>query len=901
MRASKWILFIAIIFGHISTATAAENSTQILMINSLNQDMPWQKSVEQGLRSELEKQSLPYDLYVENLDVGRFNEIMQKHAMKLFLQQKYVNKKIDIIITQDISAAMLLSEFTSLFKGVPRIYIEPGEKFTIPVPESGIIVQAELDFEHATIHAITLMQPKKIVTMLDTNSPIAIEFQQRLDKLISTNYPKLTFEKWRDLPLAQLKSKLEKESGTTLILYIPLFRSYKNRPLTPYQLASILTENSQVPIFTYWHSLLGSGVVGGYLLSGTRLGQQTASAIKHFMSDNTLKPVKINLISHHYYDWRQLQKFNISQDILPHNAEIAYYQASYFEQHKSVIIISVGIIITLSSFLTFVIILNNKRLSLLRALKLERQSLEKRVVQRTKELNKAKIKAENLASAKSEFLANMSHEIRTPMNGVIGITHILEKTDLTNLQRNYLQKIKYSSDQLLVVINDILDFSKIESGNILLEEIPFSLNSVVDYIKNSFELVVKDKGIKFIIIVEPNVPPDLMGDIVRINQVLLNLCSNAIKFTEKGQVKLTIATKTNKNNHEENDKLINFIFKVEDTGIGIAEKNLANLFKSFTQEDSSTTRKFGGTGLGLTISLRLCELMQGSILVTSKHGIGSCFTANVKLKLNNKVITPDQDHLCFENEFEALIVDDNKLALNALGEQLSLMGLKVTLCESAKHAISLVEHEKHQFKLVITDWTMPEIDGELFLTQLNKLINCDTIIVLTAYNSEIIKRFADRLKISCVLQKPVLASVLFNTIQHYLHNTSDFTNSNESRVLSGLNILVAEDNKINQLVISNLLETEGAHVHLVENGFECTKSLDLKEFDLILMDIHMPVMDGIETTKFIRKIPMDIPIIALTANVMADDINNYLSIGMNAHVAKPIELETLRKTICNLL
>ncbi|WP_231619942.1 response regulator [Pseudoalteromonas sp. SWYJZ98] len=492
------------------------------------------------------------------------------------------------------------------------------------------------------------------------------------------------------------------------------------------------------------------------------------------------------------------------------------------------------------------------------------------------------------------------------MSGIIGLTNILLEKGLPDEYEHYLDKIKYSSDQLLVVINDILNFSKIESGNVNLEEFPFSVNSVVDYIKATFNELAQSKGVTFDISIDEAVKLDLIGDVVRINQVLLNLCSNAIKFTPHGTVSVLIESRK----LLDDPQSVCLYFTVKDSGIGIAEDNLSNLFESFTQADSSTTRKFGGTGLGLTISKRLCQLMGGDITVHSTQGVGSEFVASVEVKLNNQALIDDTANLIFTDPFDVLIIDDNEDDLKVIENQLTAMGLVCTACSSAKQAIDIIEQNKEKFKVIIVDWIMPAMSSETFLTRIYNINPqlCNNIIVLTRDHEVLLNDVANKININTILQKPVYSSVLYKEVSSRVlgfFNEVPKVNTVSEQSLAGIRVLVVEDNSINRLIVTNILENSGAQVYLVDNGLECIQTVKLESFDIILMDIHTPIMDGVEATQIIRndsdETIANIPIIALTANVMKDDITRYLSIGMNAHVAKPIKTQKLRETIIRCL
>ena len=903
------ILFLFLVFQFLSPSSHAQtpsNVTHILFINSTNQDMPWYKSVELGLRTELTKRSFSYELFVENMDVNRFDEVNQKQLMKDYLKQKYKNKHIDIIVTQSPSAATLLSQLDDFFINVPRIYLEPGAQFNLPKKTSGAVIQAKLDYAQATANAVNLMKPKKLIVILDTKNDIGMSFHRGLFSVINRDFSYLSVEKWFDLPLPELLTKVRNAPADSIILFTPIFRRYDNKSLSPYQLVERLAEASSAPVFSYWEVLLGSGVVGGYVLSGEKIGKRIADSIVFYNENKALNEISGEGLSTYSYDWRQLSKFNIAPQSLPEESIISYYEPTYFEKNKILIYSATVIIFILSSFLVFVLFLNQRRIQLLKELDEEKQRLESRVEERTEELLHAKEEAEHLTSAKSEFLANMSHEIRTPMSGIIGLTNILLEKGLPGEYEYYLDKIKYSSDQLLVVINDILDFSKIESGNINLEEFPFSVNSIVDYIKATFNELAQSKGVTFDIVIDEAVKLDLIGDVVRINQVLLNLCSNAIKFTPHGTVSVLIESRK----LLDDPQSVCLYFTVKDSGIGIAEDNLSNLFESFTQADSSTTRKFGGTGLGLTISKSLCQLMGGDITVHSTQGVGSEFVASVEVKLNNQALIDDTPNLIFTDPFDVLIIDDNEEDLKVIENQFTAMGLACTACSSAKQAIDIIEQNKEKFKVIIVDWIMPAMSSETFLTRIYNINPqlCSNIIVLTRDHEVLLNDVANKININTILQKPVYSSVLYKEVSSRVlgfFNEVPKVNTVSEQSLAGIKVLVVEDNSINRLIVTNILENSGAQVYLVDNGLECIQTVKLEPFDIILMDIHMPIMDGVEATQIIRndsdETIANIPIIALTANVMKDDITRYLSIGMNAHVAKPIKTQKLRETIIRCL
>ncbi|MCZ6525626.1 MAG: response regulator, partial [Gammaproteobacteria bacterium] len=534
--------------------------------------------------------------------------------------------------------------------------------------------------------------------------------------------------------------------------------------------------------------------------------------------------------------------------------------------------------------------------------------IERKVEEQTKQLALARDQAVDASKIKSEFLASMSHEIRTPLNAIIGMAELLSETPLTNEQTNYIGVFRKAGDTLLSLVNDILDLSKIEAGQLVLEHISFNLIENIEESVEIYALKAAEQGIELLTSIDDDISPVRTGDPARLRQIVLNLISNALKFTEHGEIVVRIhkAQETNDDNY--------LHFSVSDTGIGIPEKKLEAIFASFSQVDSSTTRKYGGTGLGLTISRKLTEKMDGKIWVESEEGKGSTFNFIIRLDVSEMPISTQKVTGSVDLQGKhILIVDDNATNLLILASQLSSRGAVVKQADSAHSALDILYGQsatQNSFDVILTDCHMPGMGGfELIETMQAKGTDLNMIMMLSSADlNQHISR-ADELGIGGYLIKPVKREALISQLGRVLSETETVDRKQiaieaEQDDIIPLKILLVEDNPDNRLLIRAYLKKLPYQLDEAENGQIAVEMFQQSNYDLVFMDVQMPVMDGHQATRIIRVWEAEharkpTPIIALTANAIKEEIDKCMQAGCDTHLSKPVKKATILDTITN--
>lgn len=877
---------------------AQENETgnrRVLFISSYSYTWSTVPLQIQGIQSAL---SEDVTLDVEFMDTKTLSsEIAEQGLLERLHYKKEHMLSYDAVIVGDDAALVFAMEFQDeLFDGIPIVFeginnVEYAREVSTDPLVTGVIecgsYKDNLDF------ALKIQPNAERVVAIVDNTVTGIGEQQQFYAQ-EAEYPELSFDVINGSLLTQdeLAEEISQVGEDTILIYLILSEDGEGNIYTNEQFCHILEEYAKVPVLRFVQAGIGEGVLGGNIVLHEESGAIAGRMVMEIFQGADPAAVSMQEESPNgfYLDQDVLDRFNISKELIPENAVIIHQKTSFLEEHGRVLAV------TLSAAVAAMIVI----LFAMRAVYEHRRSVE--LEESNRQLEQAARAAQDASGAKSQFLAQMSHEIRTPMNAIIGLAAIAKmETESPDKMKEYLTKIENSSRLLLGIINDILDMSAIERGKMKLEKAEFDFKKQLSGIVSVFYQQAKQKQIQFRIHMNGVTEETLVGDELRVSQILMNLLSNAVKFTPQGgKIDLTV-TQTSRSMTQ-----VCMRFVVKDTGCGMTEDMMKRLFNPFEQQDASTARKHGGSGLGLSITKNLVEMMGGTIRAESSPNEGSMFVVDIPFgACEQKVLQRSS-----LNDIRVLVVDDEEDACKYCGILLERMGVRfdyVTDGESALEMLGEAEDSGDPYLLCIIDWQMPSMDGLEVTRQIRSIFGEDSVVVIaSAFDLNEVREAGKRAGADYFLEKPMFQSNLFNVLIRAAGKAvgEDEAGTAEEYDFSGRHVLIAEDVDLNMEVAVKLLKLVGAESHCAENG---KIALELYEqapdgfFDCVLMDINMPEMDGYEATRAIRRShkpdAQKIPIFAMTANAYAEDVAAAIDAGANGHIAKPIEVHILYETL----